>query len=826
MAGRAGFIPGVRSSSTSCSRAVIAVLALVLLVAAAPMVEAGSINLSWNAPTTNADGTPLTDLANYRVYLNTATPACPSSSFLTVSSSTSTPNPGQTVNSRVTALTAGTTYFARITAVDSAGNESGCSPSASGVALTDFNVTPTATTDFGSVTTGGTVDRSFSVLNTSTTSISGTASVGSPYSIVTGGSFTLAAGASQTVTVRFRPTVAGTFAGNVNVTAGGDTISRALTGVGTSVPMVGLSVTINGTGAGTVTSIPAGISCGATCSVSVPAGTQMSVTATAASGSTFAGWSGACTGTVDACTWTMSASTTMTATFNTTRVDRPLEPAPVPVASSLLPNTATAGSPAMALTVNGSGFVATSVIRWNGSSRTTTVISATQLSAALTAADLASARSNSVTVFTPTPGGGTSAPLTFTTTAAPLAPIARSLSPSTVSAGSPAINLTVSGQRFVPTSVVRWNGSPRSTTYVSATQLRATINTTDLASAGSVPVTVSTPAPGGGVSGAVSFAVNAPAPAPTPAPGALPTPPHNVKASLLGTDASGATFSVSWNAVSAATSYRYIAGFADGSAMQQGTVAGLVTFQLRMPYHQNGGAFGGFVCVRSVNATGQSTDQACAGLSVPAPSAGSPVPVASSLSPASAVAGSPAFTLTVNGSGFATSSVVRWNGVARTTTFVSATQLRATIAATDIASAGSVPVSVSTPAPGGGVSGVVSFAVNTPAPSPAPVPPTPGVTPAAPWSPSVTLLGTDASGATFSVAWNAASGATSYRYAAAFADGSASQQGTVTSTSFQLRMPYHASGASSGGFVCVRSVGATGLQSTDQSCSVVMVPGR
>ena len=79
---------------------------------------------------------------------------------------------------------------------------------------------------------------------------------------------------------------------------------------------------------------------------------------------------------------------------------------------------------------------------------------------------------------------------------------------------------------------------------------------------------------------------------------------------------------------------------------------------------------------------------------------------------------------------------------------------------------------------------------------------------------------------TFTIAWGAVSGATSYRYVAAFTDGSASQQGTVTARSFQLRMPYHSSGAAFGAVVCIRSVNATGQQSTNQSCSPVPVPAR
>jgi Divergent InlB B-repeat domain len=67
-----------------------------------------------------------------------------------------------------------------------------------------------------------------------------------------------------------------------------------------------------GTGSGSVTSSPSGINCGATCSASFAAGTMVTLTATAAAGSTFTGWSGACTGT---CTVTMSADQAVTATF-------------------------------------------------------------------------------------------------------------------------------------------------------------------------------------------------------------------------------------------------------------------------------------------------------------------------------------------------------------------------------------------------------------------------------------------------------------------------------------------------------------------------------
>ena len=109
--------------SRSRTLRLITALAFAGVVTGVARSDAASVSISWNAPTTNADGTPLTDLANYRIYMGTATPACPSASFHTVSSGTPTPPSAQTVGSLITGLSAGTTYVVRITAVDAAGNE-------------------------------------------------------------------------------------------------------------------------------------------------------------------------------------------------------------------------------------------------------------------------------------------------------------------------------------------------------------------------------------------------------------------------------------------------------------------------------------------------------------------------------------------------------------------------------------------------------------------------------------------------------------------------------------------------------------------------------
>lgn len=98
---------------------------------------------------------------------------------------------------------------------------------------------------------------------------------------------------------------------------------------------------------------------------------------------------------------------------------------PPPTLTSISPSSAVAGSGAFALTATGTGFVQGSVVRWNGSNRTTSFVSPTQLTAAITAADVAAAGNASVTVFTPAPGGGISASRTFTILTAPPGPFTK-----------------------------------------------------------------------------------------------------------------------------------------------------------------------------------------------------------------------------------------------------------------------------------------------------------------------------------------------------------------------------------------------------------------
>jgi hypothetical protein len=175
-------------------------------------------------------------------------------------------------------------------------------------------------------------------------------------------------------------------------------------------------------------------------------------------------------------------------------------------------------------------------------------------------------------------------------------PTITSISPTSAIAGGAGFTLTVNGTNFVSGSTVNFNGNARTTTFVSATQLRAAILASDIATTGILNVTVTNP--GDGTSNGVSFTV--------------------------------------------------------------------VT----------------------------------------------PQPTITSISPTSAIAGGAGLTLTVNGTNFVSGSTVNFNGNARTTTFVSATQLRAAILASDIATTGIFNLTVTNP--GDGTSNGVSFTVVTP----------------------------------------------------------------------------------------------------------------
>jgi outer membrane protein assembly factor BamB len=157
--------------------------------------------------------------------------------------------------------------------------------------------------------------------------------------------------------------------------------------------------------------------------------------------------------------------------------------------SSITPASTGAGGSAFTLTVTGTDFSPQSQVLWNGSNRATTYVSATQLTAQISAADIAAPGTVPVSVSDPT--NGLSNQITFTIAVPPLS--LTSISPTTVTAGGPAFMLTVIGTGFTASSTVQWNGATRTATLVGNSELIAQISAADIATPGTATVTVNDP---------------------------------------------------------------------------------------------------------------------------------------------------------------------------------------------------------------------------------------------------------------------------------------------------------------------------------------------
>jgi len=187
-------------------------------------------------------------------------------------------------------------------------------------------VSPTSK-DFGTVYVGSPLSQTFTISNSGvsglgiqTLSVGGASAADFVLQNDLCSSHTLGPGASCTADVEFDPQAAGSKSAQLSVPSddlANPTLTVSLAGSAV-IPQYTLTVLKAGTGTGTVTSSPAGISCGGNCSVSYDSGTSVTLTANPGTYSTFTGWTGGgcSTGTCDI---TMTADTTVTATFAMTR---------------------------------------------------------------------------------------------------------------------------------------------------------------------------------------------------------------------------------------------------------------------------------------------------------------------------------------------------------------------------------------------------------------------------------------------------------------------------------------------------------------------------
>ncbi|WP_263419180.1 beta strand repeat-containing protein [Terriglobus albidus] len=362
---------------------------------------------------------------------------------------------------------------------------------------------------------------------------------------------------------------------------------------------------------------------------------------------------------------------------------------PVPTVTTLSPGNILVGSAATDVTVSGTNFVSGVALSVNGSPRTTTYVSATQLTANLTANDFANATPLLLNVVNPQPGGGASGTIAFSVNNP--APTITSVSPNTGSAGSAATTVTITGSGFVAGTNLLVNGAARPSTFVNNTSMKVVLSAADLASSGTLAIAAINAAPGGGISSTSAFAVN------NPAPGAITLTPSS---GLSGSGASqvsvaGSNFVPSTviyvNDTPRATTY-----ISSSQAIVSLTAADLAT--------------AGSLSIVAKTPSPGGGNSAVASFAI-----NNPVPGALTVSPSTIATGTATQTqVTVTGANFVSSSVVQVNGNARPTTYVSSTQLLTTLTAADQATSGSLSITVVTPAPGGGTSSAASIAINNP----------------------------------------------------------------------------------------------------------------
>ncbi|MFZ1084369.1 MAG: IPT/TIG domain-containing protein [Terracidiphilus sp.] len=230
---------------------------------------------------------------------------------------------------------------------------------------------------------------------------------------------------------------------------------------------------------------------------------------------------------------------------------------------------------------------------------------------------------------------------------------------SLASALQPAVGVT----QFASDSQVNWNGTPLTTTFISANQLQATVPANLVAAAGSAAITVTS---NGVTSQSQNFIVNAPLEIDT------------INPILVNVGVNGFTLTVDG------------VGFISGAVVQwNGTALTTTPISVNQITAQVPANLATTPASAAITVLAGTTTSNAVSLSVV-----SADPVLNSIQPNQAMAGGTGFTLTANGSGFATGAIVQWNGATLTTAFVNDQQLKATVPASLIAQWGTVQVTV------------------------------------------------------------------------------------------------------------------------------------
>lgn len=173
---------------------------------------------------------------------------------------------------------------------------------------------------------------------------------------------------------------------------------------------------------------------------------------------------------------------------------------PKPDITDISPSSVPKGLPDQQLTVNGSGFVSGSVVNFNATKLTTVFGSATSLTATIPANLLSTVGTATITVTNPDASVSGGVAFTIVSDLA-----ITSVSPASVQAGSPGVQLTITGKGFVSGSKVNFGGTAVPTTFGSATSLTANVPGNLLATGGTALITVLNP--DGSVANGPNFAI-------------------------------------------------------------------------------------------------------------------------------------------------------------------------------------------------------------------------------------------------------------------------------------------------------------------------------
>ena len=414
------------------------------------------------------------------------------------------------------------------------------------------------------------------------------------------------------------------------------------------------NVTITGTGfaQGAVASFGAGVTVNSTTFVSA---TRLTANIAIASG--------ASTGTRDVTvTNTDVGSAKKTAAFTVNAA---------PTISAAVPNSAGAGASNLNVTITGTGFESGAAVTFSGgiTVNSTTFVSATQLTTNITIPGGTTPGAVTTTLANP---DGTTATGAFTVNRGPSVSAA---SPNSADAGASKLNVSITGSGFVTGATAKFGGgiTVNSTTFVSATQLTATITIPTTATTGATSVTV-TNVDGGSATGAGAFTIN---PVPT------------VTAASPNTADIGAT---GYNLTITGTSFESGATASFGTGVTVNSTTFVSSTQLTVNISIPTGATTGAKTLTVTNPDGTKATKSSA-LTVRA------APTVTTTSPTSADVGATAYKVTVTGTNFESGAAVSFGpGITvNSTTFSSTTSLSATITIPATTTPGPFAVTVNNP---------------------------------------------------------------------------------------------------------------------------------